>query len=296
MRRHRRRRARSCPAPAAARPPARRPARRRARTPHGARSCAAPTRCGRRARCGSRRRPPPSSSRRCPAGSPRRRTRRPGDRHRHRRRAVGEVVAPVGEHGTGQMAGLVALGVRPVARLAVDHLAAHVQEAHRVEVLREPLNGNERADHGANGTKLVQAPMDIVFETHSISTDNEAGIATGWLGGELSAAGREQARLLGGRRRCDAIDTVLVSDLARAVETAQIAFVGSGLAVRRDRAAARVRLRRVERHAGRAAGGRARRAHRRAVPRRAELPRRVPRRWSRCSRSCARAATAGGCC
>ena len=77
--------------------------------------------------------------------------------------------------------------------------------------------------------------MNIVFETHSISTDNEAGIATGWLGGELSAAGREQARLLGGRRRCDAIDTVLVSDLARAVETAQIAFVGSGLTVRRDR-------------------------------------------------------------
>ena len=77
--------------------------------------------------------------------------------------------------------------------------------------------------------------MEIVFETHSISTDNEAGVATGWLGGELSEAGREQARLLGERRRCDAIDTVLVSDLARAVETAQIAFVGSGLAVRRDR-------------------------------------------------------------
>ena len=76
--------------------------------------------------------------------------------------------------------------------------------------------------------------MEIVFETHSISTDNEAGIATGWLGGELSAAGREQARLLGERRRCDAIDLVLVSDLARAVETAQIAFVGSGLRVRRD--------------------------------------------------------------
>ena len=69
---------------------------------------------------------------------------RPGDRHRHRRRAVGEVVAPVGEHGTGQMAGLVALGVRPVARLAVDHLTAHVQQAHRVEVLREPLH-RERA-------------------------------------------------------------------------------------------------------------------------------------------------------
>lgn len=76
--------------------------------------------------------------------------------------------------------------------------------------------------------------MRIVFETHSTSTDNEAGVATGWLGGELSAAGRDQAQLLGERRRCDAIDSILVSDLARAMETAQIAFAGSGLRVRRD--------------------------------------------------------------
>jgi broad specificity phosphatase PhoE len=76
--------------------------------------------------------------------------------------------------------------------------------------------------------------MRIVFETHATSSDNEAGIATGWLGGELSKAGREQARRLGERRRCDAIDLVLVSDLARAVETAQIAFADSGLRVRRD--------------------------------------------------------------
>jgi broad specificity phosphatase PhoE len=77
--------------------------------------------------------------------------------------------------------------------------------------------------------------MQIVFETHSISTDNEAGIATGWLDGALSAAGREQAHLLGERRRCDRIDAVLVSDLGRAVETARIAFADSGLRVRRDR-------------------------------------------------------------
>jgi alpha-ribazole phosphatase/probable phosphoglycerate mutase len=77
--------------------------------------------------------------------------------------------------------------------------------------------------------------MQIVFETHSISTDNEAGIATGWLDGALSPAGRDQARRLGERRRCDAIDSVLVSDLGRAVETAQIAFADSGLHVRRDR-------------------------------------------------------------
>ena len=75
----------------------------------------------------------------------------------------------------------------------------------------------------------------IVFETHSTSTDNEAGIATGWNEGELSATGRAQARALGERRRDDGISEVLCSDLGRAVETAEIAFAGSGLPVRLDR-------------------------------------------------------------
>jgi 2,3-bisphosphoglycerate-dependent phosphoglycerate mutase len=64
----------------------------------------------------------------------------------------------------------------------------------------------------------------VVFETHSTSEDNEAGIATGWLPGRLSARGREQAEALGRRRRDDGIDAVFCSDLARAVETATIAF------------------------------------------------------------------------
>jgi broad specificity phosphatase PhoE len=74
----------------------------------------------------------------------------------------------------------------------------------------------------------------IVFETHSTSEDNEAGIATGWLGGALSATGREQAAELGRRRRNDGIDLVVTSDLNRAVETAKLAFGGSGIPVRLD--------------------------------------------------------------
>ena len=66
--------------------------------------------------------------------------------------------------------------------------------------------------------------MRIVFETHSTTEDNEAGRATGWLPGRLSATGREQARGLGHRRRDDGIDAVFCSDLGRAVETASIAF------------------------------------------------------------------------
>jgi 2,3-bisphosphoglycerate-dependent phosphoglycerate mutase len=74
----------------------------------------------------------------------------------------------------------------------------------------------------------------VVFETHATSEDNEAGIATGWLGGALSPLGREQAAELGARRRADGIDIVYASDLQRAVETAQIAFHGSAVPVRLD--------------------------------------------------------------
>ena len=76
--------------------------------------------------------------------------------------------------------------------------------------------------------------LQLVYETHAITTDNEAGIATGWLPGELSPRGRETAAELGARRRHDGIAAVYVSDLARAVETARIAFDGSGIPVRQD--------------------------------------------------------------
>lgn len=76
--------------------------------------------------------------------------------------------------------------------------------------------------------------VEIVFETHSTTEDNEAGRATGWLPGRLSATGRTQATELGARRRHDGIDVVFTSDLARAVETAELAFAGSGLPVLHD--------------------------------------------------------------
>jgi alpha-ribazole phosphatase/probable phosphoglycerate mutase len=66
--------------------------------------------------------------------------------------------------------------------------------------------------------------VEIIYETHQTSTDNEAGIATGWLPGELSALGRAQAVELGERRHHDDLAAVFTSDLRRAVETAEIAF------------------------------------------------------------------------
>jgi broad specificity phosphatase PhoE len=65
----------------------------------------------------------------------------------------------------------------------------------------------------------------LVYETHSISVDNEVGIATGWLPGELSEVGMRLAEEMGGRRRD--VDVVCSSDLRRAVQTVEIAFGGS---------------------------------------------------------------------
>jgi broad specificity phosphatase PhoE len=74
----------------------------------------------------------------------------------------------------------------------------------------------------------------VVFETHSTSEDNEAGVATGWLGGALSRAGRAQAVQLGERRRHDGIELVVASDLNRSIQTAAIAFQGSEIPLRVD--------------------------------------------------------------
>ncbi len=76
--------------------------------------------------------------------------------------------------------------------------------------------------------------VEIVFETHSTTTDNERGIATGWLDSALSEAGKQQAAALGDRRRGDNVAAVFTSDLGRAVETAKLAFGGSGIPIHRD--------------------------------------------------------------
>jgi broad specificity phosphatase PhoE len=76
--------------------------------------------------------------------------------------------------------------------------------------------------------------VELVYETHSISVDNERGIATGVLPGELSAEGRRLARALGERRRNDGLACVFTSDLRRAVETAELAFEGAEVEMRQD--------------------------------------------------------------
>jgi 2,3-bisphosphoglycerate-dependent phosphoglycerate mutase len=76
--------------------------------------------------------------------------------------------------------------------------------------------------------------VSLVFETHSVTADNEAGRATGWLPGQLSDRGRELAAALGRRRAGDGIAAVVTSDLVRAAETARIAFGSAGAPVLHD--------------------------------------------------------------
>ncbi|MEZ4711697.1 MAG: histidine phosphatase family protein [Caldilineaceae bacterium] len=76
--------------------------------------------------------------------------------------------------------------------------------------------------------------VEIVFETHSWSEDNEAGRASGWRHSRLSAKGRDLAAELGQRRRHDGIQAVFTSDLERAAETARIAFAATDIPILQD--------------------------------------------------------------
>ena len=76
--------------------------------------------------------------------------------------------------------------------------------------------------------------IQIVYETHSVTEDNERGVATGWHHGRLSDKGRLLAGELGKRRRNDRIQMVFTSDLGRAVETAEIAFGGTSIPILHD--------------------------------------------------------------
>ncbi|MEU8275674.1 histidine phosphatase family protein [Microbispora bryophytorum] len=76
--------------------------------------------------------------------------------------------------------------------------------------------------------------VEIVYETHSLTEDNEKGIATGWLPGRLSDQGRRFAVELGARHRETDLAAVFASDLHRAVETAQIAFAETTIPIRQD--------------------------------------------------------------
>jgi broad specificity phosphatase PhoE len=68
--------------------------------------------------------------------------------------------------------------------------------------------------------------VSITYYVHGTTTDNEQGLATGWLPGKLSSLGKQQAEELGQLIVDKEYDAIFTSDLARAIETAHIAFNG----------------------------------------------------------------------
>ncbi|MFA7287116.1 MAG: histidine phosphatase family protein [Patescibacteria group bacterium] len=66
----------------------------------------------------------------------------------------------------------------------------------------------------------------ITYFVHGTTTDNEQGLATGWLPGQLSAIGREQAKKLGEQTAHLKFDVVFCSDLQRAIDSAELGFGG----------------------------------------------------------------------
>lgn len=66
--------------------------------------------------------------------------------------------------------------------------------------------------------------MKITYLVHSTTTDNESGIATGWLPGELSDKGIVQAELLAPDLRARGFSAVFSSDLQRARQTTELFF------------------------------------------------------------------------
>lgn len=70
----------------------------------------------------------------------------------------------------------------------------------------------------------IRMSVKLTYYVHSITTDNEAGIATGWRPGRLSEEGIRRAKDVAGMVKDRKYDAIISSDLARAVESARLFF------------------------------------------------------------------------
>jgi len=68
--------------------------------------------------------------------------------------------------------------------------------------------------------------ITITYFVHGTTTDNEQDKSTGWLPGELSKLGIEQAKGLGEQVDASKFAVMFCSDLKRAVDSAQLGFAG----------------------------------------------------------------------
>jgi len=77
--------------------------------------------------------------------------------------------------------------------------------------------------------------INIIFEAHGTTVDNEAKVASGRYDVELSVLGEAQAKELGKRYREVQLDAVFCSDLQRSYKTAEIAFNGRKVFILKDK-------------------------------------------------------------
>lgn len=66
--------------------------------------------------------------------------------------------------------------------------------------------------------------VTIIFEAHGTTYDNEAHKASGWNDVDLSPLGEKQSKEMGERYKNDCFDAIFVSDLKRAIRSAEIGF------------------------------------------------------------------------
>ena len=76
--------------------------------------------------------------------------------------------------------------------------------------------------------------VQIIFETHGSTFDNEQGLASGTFDVELSPLGEKQAGEMRSRYENSLPNIVFCSDLKRAIKTAEIAFGGNKIQIIRD--------------------------------------------------------------
>lgn len=76
--------------------------------------------------------------------------------------------------------------------------------------------------------------VEIIFESHGTTFDNETHLSSGHFDVALSPLGERQAKELGERYKNDNFDAIFCSDLQRSYKTGEIAFTGRGFQIVKD--------------------------------------------------------------
>lgn len=76
--------------------------------------------------------------------------------------------------------------------------------------------------------------VEIIFESHSTTFDNENHVSSGWNDVGLSDLGNKQSIELGERYKDENFAAIFCSDLKRSYNTAEIAFAGRSFDIIKD--------------------------------------------------------------